>query len=118
MDGGLCRRVAAHPVLGELAGPGPGPLAAAIPADLARLLALARHPGAARPWEAPTGQFRQLSMPEAEPAPVGDARHALATLAICATPGSVVIDSDPAAGTIDLHDLGSGWPRLDQVVIR
>lgn len=96
-----------------------GPLAAAIPADLARLFLLAARPGAAGAGTGgPPGRFQQITMPRGEPAPVASARHALATLTISATPGSLVIDSDPATGTVDLHDLGSGWPRLDQVVAR
>jgi hypothetical protein len=96
-----------------------GPLAAAIPADLARLFLLAVRPSLAHPGgDAPSGQFRQVRTPEGEPAPVASARHALGTLTISATPGAFVVDSDPAAGTLDLHDLGSGWPPLDQVVTR
>lgn len=96
-----------------------GPLAAAIPADLARLLLLACRPAAAQGGNGePPGQFQQITMPRGEPVPVASARHALATLAISATPGSLVIDSDPAAGTMDEHALGSGWPHLDQVAAR
>ena len=94
------------------------PLAAAIPADLARLFLVAARPAAAQAGDGPPGRFQRITMPRGEPVPVASARHALATLTISATPGSLVIDSDPAAGTLDLHDLGSGWPHLDQVVAR
>ncbi len=95
-----------------------GPLAAAIPADLARLFLLASRPGAGGAGNGAPGRFGQITMPRGEPVPVASARHALATLAISASPGSLVIDSDPAAGTMDEHALGSGRPHLDQVVAR
>ena len=37
-------------------------------------------------------------------------------VALSATPGTVVVDSDPRTGTIRLHSLVTGWPHLDEVV--
>ena len=54
----------------------------------------------------------------AEPPHVAAARHAAAILAISATPGTVVVDSDPKEGTLVIHTLVSGWPQVEQVVRR
>lgn len=39
-------------------------------------------------------------------------------VALSATPGSVVVASDPEAGTVTVHSLVHGWPGLDEDVLR
>jgi multisubunit Na+/H+ antiporter MnhE subunit len=55
--------------------------------------------------------------------PSGDESSAIgwrqgAMLSISATPGTLVVDSDPGAGTLLLHPLSSGWPDLADRVSR
>ena len=99
-------------------GPGAGPSAATGGPGCAGWPGSARWPLPSRPtwpgcswWrrarrrpragDGPPGRFQRVTMPPGEPVPVASARHALATLTISASPGSLVIDSDPAAGTMD-----------------
>lgn len=39
-------------------------------------------------------------------------------VSLSATPGSVVVASDPSAGTVTVHTLVRGWPGLDESVLR
>lgn len=91
------------------------PLAVAVPADTARLLAVTirriitgEHPG----------ELQEIQMPAGEPGDVATARHALAVLTVSASPGTFVVDSDPEEDKIVIHTLVSGWPSLGQVVRR
>ena len=89
------------------------PLLVAVPAYTARLL-----PGTIR-WlvarQVP-GELRELRVPAREPPGVAAARHAMAILAISATPGTFVVDSDPEEDKIVIHTLVSGSPHLERVV--
>jgi hypothetical protein len=46
------------------------------------------------------------------------ARQAWGTLLLSATPGSVVVDWPPDGRPAVVHNLGSGPPRMEEVVIR
>jgi multisubunit Na+/H+ antiporter MnhE subunit len=90
-------------------------LPASVAADSARLAALL--PRAVR-GRADPGRLRDVQLPEAGPGPVALARRALGTLAISASPATLVVDSDPEDGRLLVHSLGSGRPHLDRVVAR
>jgi hypothetical protein len=62
------------------------------------------------------GRLRDIQLPGAEPGPVRLARHALATLALLASPAAIVVDSDPENGELLVHSFRGGWPHLDRVV--
>lgn len=56
-----------------------------------------------------------------KPMPAGDSPAATgwragAMVALSATPGSVVLDSDPRQHRVQVHTLVEGWPRLDDQV--
>lgn len=65
----------------------------------------------------PHGRLRTHVMPE-EDRELASAREALATLALCSTPGSIVVDSDPGERTITVHTLVSKGPEVTAVVRR
>jgi hypothetical protein len=91
------------------------PLLVAIPADAGRLAALTiRH----LVTREDVDSLRRIRLPAGEPPDVAAARHATATLVVSATPGTFIADSDPEEGTLVIHTLVSGWPRLEQVVRR
>lgn len=90
------------------------PLLAAVPADGARLVARTLRQLAGRDGE---GELTRVRLPH-EPPDVAAARHAAAVLVISATPGTFVADSDPKEGTLVIHALVSGWPRLERVIRR
>jgi hypothetical protein len=93
-----------------------GPLVLAVPADTARLLGralpgLLRHRGS-------TGRLRRAEPPGGEDPERAAGRQAWGTLAVSATPGSVILDWPPDGRPAVIHDLGSGPPQMDEVVMR
>lgn len=121
--GGLCAMpaVTARRALGVAWRPDPRwgswirPLAAAVAGDTIRLFGrvlpglVARRPGGA--------QIRELRPPADRGAARAAARRAVGTLALSASPGSVVLDW-PDDGPVVLHTLGSGGSALDGAVTR
>jgi multisubunit Na+/H+ antiporter MnhE subunit len=91
------------------------PLLVAVPADAGRLAALTIRRLVTRE---DVGGPRRIRLPAGEPPDVAAARHAAATLVVSATPGTFIADSDLEEGTLVVHTLVSGWPRLEQVVRR
>ena len=91
------------------------PLLVAIPADAGRLAALTVRRLVTR---GNAGSLRRIQLPAGEPPDVAAARHAAAVLVVSVTPGTFITDSDPEEGTLVIHTLVSGWPRLEQVVRR
>lgn len=91
------------------------PLAAAVIADTARVLALAARQatGRGRP-----GRLTELRLPPGEPGPVAAARRALTAFALSATPGTIAVDSDPEEDVLVIHSVAGGWPRLEEKVSR
>ncbi|NUP74889.1 MAG: hypothetical protein HOQ07_09635, partial [Sinomonas sp.] len=83
------------------------PVAAA--ADMARLVRWYRGPQKA--------EVRESRMPASERPPATGWRAGGITV-LSATPGSVVIDSDPTSGRVKVHSLVGGWPHLDEKVLR
>ncbi|HEY3529384.1 MAG TPA: hypothetical protein VGK78_09555 [Nocardioides sp.] len=63
------------------------------------------------------GRMTTIDLPD-EPIPLADGREAVATLALCSTPGSVVADNDPDEHLLTVHRLLSAGPDLDEVVRR
>ncbi|MHB1594854.1 MAG: hypothetical protein ACYCO9_09895 [Streptosporangiaceae bacterium] len=92
-----------------------GPLLVSVPADAARLLAVTVRRLVA--GEVP-GELHRIRLPTGEPRDVCAARHALAVLAVSATPGTFVVDSNSERDTIVIHTMVSGPPRMEQVVRR
>lgn len=90
-------------------------LPGAVVADTGRLAAVL--PRAARRRLDP-GRLRDIPLPGSEPDPVAAAHRALASLVVSASPGTVVVDSDPEEGRLMVHSFRSGWPWLDRVVGR
>ncbi|WP_067177628.1 hypothetical protein [Microtetraspora niveoalba] len=93
-----------------------GPLALAVPADTARLLAvtvprLLRD----REW---SGSLRRLPPPPGEPEPTARARRALGTAAVSASPGAVVVDWPPDGAPALVHAVTSRPSRLESAVTR
>lgn len=87
-------------------------LPGAVVGDLGRLvvgIARARRDGT------PLGTTRTLALPEEHHAHA-DARRALGTIAIGATPGSYVEENE--AGTLRLHALGDEPTALERAVVR
>lgn len=82
------------------------PLAAG--ADLVRL------PGWLRSGQ--PEQLREAAMPTGGDREAG--WRAGGIVALSATPGSVVVASDPDSGAVTVHSVTSGWPRLDEQVLR
>lgn len=90
-------------------------LPASIMADSVRLATLLAPAARKR---ADPGRLRDIQLPGAEPGPVAVARRALASLVVSASPGTVVVDSDPRNSRLTVHAMPGGWPGLDQVVAR
>lgn len=66
-----------------------------------------------------TGQREELraaAMPSGSPRQTG--WRAGGIVALSATPGSVVVASDPDSGAVKVHSITSGWPRLDEQVLQ
>ncbi|HWG64980.1 MAG TPA: hypothetical protein VG253_25115 [Streptosporangiaceae bacterium] len=89
-------------------------LPASVTADTARLF------GAACRWVVRpdgTGELRDVQLPH-EAAPVAGTRRALASLVLSATPGTLVVDTNPEEDKLVIHSLVNGPPKLDEVVQR
>lgn len=72
-------------------------------------------------WMAATGPregtLATVDLPD-EPAETAAGREALGTLALCATPGSMVADCDPTQNQLTMHVLVSAGPRVEEVIRR
>ena len=68
------------------------------------------------PGEQPA-EVREGHLP-ADQGPAGVGWRAGGVVALSATPGSVVVDADPASGRVLVHSLADGWPGLGQEVLR
>ncbi|WP_129310788.1 Na+/H+ antiporter subunit E [Streptomyces sp. L2] len=93
--------------------------AAALPlsvlGDTARVFWTAvRHAGDA---DAP-GRVREVGLPHDEPEPVAAARRALATVTLCSTPGTFVIDDDPERHRLVVHSLSGKTSLVEKAVGR
>jgi hypothetical protein len=91
------------------------PLLVAIPADAGRLAAFTIRRLVTRE---DAGSLHRVRLPAGEAPDVAAARHAVATLVVSVTPGTFIVYSDLKGGTLVIHTLVSGWPRLEQVVGR
>ena len=87
----------------------PVPVARVLLIEVAELLgtALVRRP---------TGRITSIALPR-ESSPRAEGREAMATLALCSTPGTVVADLDPEGHRLTVHSLELG-PDLEPVVRR
>ena len=92
------------------------PLPAAVVADAGRVLGLATLVLAGR--RVPAGDERTVTLHPDRPVWRWQARQAVATVLVTATPGTVVLDVDEDSGEMRLHALGSGRPSMEQVVRR
>lgn len=93
----------------------PVPLAVVAVADAARVLLVPlRRP---RRGESP-GELAELHLPGGESPDTAATRRALAILAVSATPGTFVVDSDPERGVLVTHSLVRGRPGIGRVVLR
>lgn len=63
------------------------------------------------------GRLTTVDLP-AEPAERANGREAVATLALCSTPGSIVTDNDPGRHRLTVHTLLSAGPDLEKVLRR
>lgn len=88
----------------------PVPVIGALVAELIGLLGVA---GRGRSL----GRLATIDLPAEDPS-TARGREAVATLALCATPGSVVARGDPEAHQLTVHSLLSAGPDLTQVVGR
>lgn len=87
-----------------------GPVLGALFAELVELLRLS----ATRP---PEGSLVTVDLPD-EPDDLAAGREALGTLALCATPGSMVADGDPEQRRLTLHVLVSAGPQVQEAIRR
>lgn len=65
---------------------------------------------------AKAADLREATMPAGGPRETG--WRAGGIIALSATPGSVVVSSDRDTGTVMVHTLARGWPRLDDDVLK
>jgi len=87
-----------------------------VPADTARLL-FGQLPGLVR-RRASRGQLRRFRAPvHEEPARAGF-RRGWGTFVLSATAGTYVLDWPPDGAELVVHELGSGPPNMEEVVIR
>ncbi|WP_369046489.1 hypothetical protein [Sinomonas sp. P10A9] len=87
--------------------------AATVPvAAMADMVRLAGWLGGSQPED-----LRTASMPQGR-GPRETGWRAGGIVSLSATPGSVVVGSDPEVGTVTVHTLVSGWPGLDESVLR
>lgn len=86
------------------------PVIGSLFAELVELLRMA----ATRPRE---GDLATVDLPH-EPAELAAGREALGTLALCATPGSMVADCDPTQQQLTMHVLVSAGPSVEEVIRR
>jgi multisubunit Na+/H+ antiporter MnhE subunit len=80
---------------------------------IAELVALFRM-AVTRPRE---GELKTVDLPD-EPPEKAAGREALGTLALCATPGSMVADADPERNQLTVHVLVSAGPKVEEVIGR
>jgi len=92
------------------------PLPVAVVADTARLLGRAAAVLAGRPI--PPGDLQQVRLERDSEAGRWAARQATAVALVSASPGSVALHVDEKSGQLHLHMLGSGRPRMQEVVRR
>jgi multisubunit Na+/H+ antiporter MnhE subunit len=92
------------------------PVPAAIVADTVRVLALAAGVLVGRP--VPEGDLRSVTLPRDPDDRAWQNRQAAAAVLVTTSPGTVVVDLDPDSGEMLVHHLGSGRPRLEDVVQR
>ena len=86
-------------------------------ADAVRLARWLPGPGNAPKRTVELDALREGRMPGSRrPAETG--WRAGGIIALSATPGSVVVDSDPATGKVLVHTLVEGWPGLHEKVLR
>jgi hypothetical protein len=60
-------------------------------------------------------QLHEDAMPSGGPRETG--WRAGGIVALSATPGSIVVASDPESGAALIHTITPGWPRLDQKIL-
>lgn len=92
------------------------PLPVAVVADAGRVLRLAVLALVGRPI--PEGDVRTLRLTHDRAGAVWRARQSTAVLLVTAAPGTVVLDVDPDSAETVVHSLGSGPPRMEEVVRR
>lgn len=92
------------------------PLPVAVAADWGRLLRLAA--GALVGRRIGSGEVRPVELTRDRAGRVWRARQAATVLLVSATPSSMILDVDPDDATAVLHSLGSGRPRMEEVVRR
>lgn len=92
------------------------PLPVAAVADTARVLRLAVVSLLGRP--VPAGEVRTLTLTHDRAGRQWRARQSAAVVLVSAAPGTVVLDVEPDDGETVLQALGSGAPRMEEVVRR
>ena len=90
------------------------PLPAAVLADTLRVLGLAAGVLVGR--RIPPGELRSVDLSPERTTGDRQAHHAVAVLLTTATPGTVVLDVGGRSGRMSFHALGSGRPRMEEVV--
>jgi hypothetical protein len=88
----------------------PVPVVASLVAELGKLFLLA----ASSPHD---GELTEIPLPT-EPRELARGRAAVATFALCSTPGSLVVDTDLDRNRLVVHELLSAGPDLAEVVQR
>lgn len=63
------------------------------------------------------GDLSTIALPD-EPVELAAGREALGTLALCATPGTMVADCDPGRGQMTVHLLATAGPKVEERVRR
>jgi len=92
------------------------PLPVAVGADTVRLLGRAAAVLAGHPI--PAGDLREVHLERDRGAERWAAHQATAVALVSASPGSVALHVDEKTGQLLLHMLGSGRPRMEEVVRR
>lgn len=92
------------------------PVPVAVVADTVRVLGLAA--GVLLGRRIPEGEVRRVQLPRDPDEEKWQNRQAAAGIVVTTSPGTVVLDLDPDHGEMLVHDLGSGRPRLEDVVRR
>ena len=92
------------------------PLPVAVGADTVRLLGRAAAVLAGHPI--PAGDLREVRLERDRGAERWAAHQATAVALVSASPGSVALHVDEKTGQLLLHMLGSGRPRMEEVVRR
>jgi multisubunit Na+/H+ antiporter MnhE subunit len=92
-----------------------GPLALSVFSDAARLLVLAIRPHVI---DHEVGRLVDVPLREDDAQDVASGRAAIATLAMSATPGTLVVEGDAERRVLTLHSLVPGGSRLERAVRR